>query len=459
MRRILYTVILVLLLFSCNNDSFNEVKLYRDILNKDLSSILHSGKITVLFGNNASSYFEYKGTEMGFEYEILQQFCKDHHLMLTAKQVDSQDDMFNRLNNGEVDLVAGNLTVTNHRKKEVDFTQAIYYTHQVLVQRKKDSSNHTPFLTDATQLAKKKVNVWSNSAYYQKLKNIQNEIGDTIYINGEQGDFSVDYLIEQVADGTIDYTIADKNIASINQFYWNNIDISLDLSFTQKIAFALRKNNPELKKELDSWLRNFEKTDKYAYLKYKYFELPYTARIALNSSDSHERGTIIKSIKSLTKELPISWELVAAIIHRESRFNPNIIGIGGAYGLFQFMPITGRAFNVFPNSPIEEQLKGGIKLIKYYYNLWKDIHSEENRIKFALASYNAGPTHVYDAIELAKRNHLNPYVWDKNVAIMFINLSSPDYYNQPFIKSGATMGSHTVNYVADVYNKFIEYKN
>ena len=38
------------------------------------------------------------------------------------------------------------------------------------------------------------------------------------------------------------------------------------------------------------------------------------------------------------------------------------------------------------------------------------------KIKFTLASYNAGIGHIYDAQRLAEKYGKNPYVWDDNVA-------------------------------------------
>lgn len=437
----------------------NALKIHRELIKRDFPYIQHKGKLTVLFENNTTSYFESRGVNMGFEYEILSEFCKDNNLQLDIRIASNQDNMMDMLNRGEVDLLACNLTVSNERKQIIDFSVPILNVEQVLVQRIADENSTTTFITDATQLAGKKVNVWKNSSHYTKLKSIQNEIGDSIFIYEENGTISTDYLIEQVADGTIDYTLADKNVAVINQYYWNNLDISLPLSFKQKISFGIRKNTPKFKAELDDWITKFKEKELYTYLNYKYFELPSTAKLALSSTVTTGTAQFIPALKAKTKNKPFDWQLVAAIIHQESRFNPNIIGLGGAYGLFQFMPNIGSHFNVYPNSSPEEQIEGGVELIRRNYNLWKETATEEDRIKFTLAAYNAGGSHVYDAIALARKHHLNPKVWDGNVAVMFKNLSNSEYYNDPVVKGGSARGAHTVNYVYEVYQKYLHYKN
>jgi membrane-bound lytic murein transglycosylase F len=459
LKRAILLLSIALLVFSCNEQTVNKIKITKELRNKDLPYILEKGKLTVLFENNSSSYFEYHGANMGFEYEILKEFCKDHQLELDIQIVNDRNEILNLLDNGEVDLVACNLSVTNDRKKFFAFSAPILHTEQVLVQRKLDDDNPEDFISDATQLAQRKVNVWENSAYYFKLKNLQNEMGDTIYIYGENGDISTDYLIEQVADGTIDYTVVDKNIAIINQYYWNNLDISVPLSFKQKIAFGLRKSSVKFKAELDNWIEQFKESDLYSYLHYKYFELPSTAKLALNSSDVSNYATIKKIVTAKTKGKPFGWQLVSAIIYHESRFNPNIIGLGGAFGLFQFIPSTGAIYNVYPSSSIEEQVDGGVRLIMKNYNLWQNTASDDDRIKFTLASYNSGASHLHDAIALARKHGLNPNKWNNNVEVMYRKLSSPEYYNDPVVKYGASRGLQTVNYVYTVFERYNQYRN
>lgn len=452
-------VFINLFLSACKEKELNEIKIYNEIHAKDWPNILHKGKLSVLFENNSSSYFEYHGTSMGFEYEILKEFCKDHQLELDIHIVNDRNNMFNLLNDGEIDLIASNLSVTNDRKRILSFSEPILKTEQVLVQRKKEENSSAEYISDATQLANKKVNIWGNSAYSLNLKNIQNEIGDTIFIYEENGEVSSDYLIEQVADETIDYTVVDKNIALINQFYWNNIDISLPLSFKQKIAFGLRKSSVKLKSELDNWLLKFKAKPIYHHLTYKYFELPSTAKLALQASNSSEYGAIRKVVISKARKKGVDWELVLAIIYHESRFNPHIVGLGGAYGLFQFMPQIGIRYGVTPGSSVEEQVDGGIRLILGNYNLYKDVPDHEERVKFTLAAYNSGASHVIDARALARKHHLNPNKWTNNVEIMYRNLSNPEYYNDPIVKFGSSRGVQTVNYVYSVHSLYSKYRN
>ena len=91
------------------------------------------------------------------------------------------------------------------------------------------------------------------------------------------------------------------------------------------------------------------------------------------------------------------------------------------------------------------------------YKLWKSIPSEEQRIKFMLASYNAGQGHVLDAQRLAVKYGMNPLVWDNNVQIMVQNLSLSKYYNDTLVKSGAYHGN-AAHYANTVYQIYLSWK-
>jgi membrane-bound lytic murein transglycosylase F len=160
--------------------------------------------------------------------------------------------------------------------------------------------------------------------------------------------------------------------------------------------------------------------------------------------------------KKVASEYGWDWRFLAAVAFKESHFNPNARGFGGAYGLMQFMPNTGPKYGVVPGSTPEVQIAGGMKLISKIYNSWSSIPDSDQRMKFTLASYNAGKGHIDDAQRLASEYGLDPKVWDGNVAVMVQKLTMPEYYRSPVVKCGAYRG-HAVSYASSVFSKFKEW--
>lgn len=435
----------------------------------DLAEILKAGKLRILAENSSASYFIYRGRKMGFEYEVLRDFCREIGVEMEIITVNNLDDIEGMLNKKQGDLIACNYTVTNERKKDIAFSIPYLRTKQVLVQRKPEGWEKMSYtdmkkklLNEPSQLAHKKVNVWENSSYYRRLMNLQDEIGDSIYIVKESGDYNIDDLIEKVANGDIDYTVVEKNVARVNSKFYDNIDASLEISFNQKIAFGLRKSSPVLKARLDEWLKKYMQGRAFKFIKHKYFELTNITSNSLDKYSSVGGGHISKYDDLFKKEAEKynwDWRILAALAYQETKFNPNAVSFGGAYSMMQFMPGVGPKYGVYPNSPVEVQVRGGMKKLYRDYENWPEIKDHQQRQKFALASYNAGLGHIKDAQRLAEKHGLNPLIWDENVSEMVKKLSQREFYRDPVVRNGAMRGVHTANYVQSIFRRFESYKS
>ena len=435
---------------------------------KDLGEILKENKLTILAENSATSYFIYRGHKMGLEYEILNEFAKEIGVKLEIKVVKDLDNIIDRLNNGDGDIIACNYTVTKERKNKIDFSKPIMRTSQVLVQRKPEGWEKTrksvwekEIIRDPAQLSRKTIHVWRNSSYYDRLVNLQNELGDTIILKPLDGNIIPEDVIEMVSKGFIDYTVVDENVATINRRYYPNIDAELELSVKQRIAFGVRKQSPLLRKRLDAWLDDFMKTSTFNYIKYKYLNnSTYASRS--KSEYSSIKGSKIspfdKTIKEVSNRYGWDYRLIAALIYQESKFQLSQESWAGAYGLMQFMPTVGPTFGVYPDSPPAVQIDGGIRKIIKNYREWESIPDTLQRVKFAFGTYNAGIGHVLDAQRLAKKYGKDPLVWDGNVEVYIKNLSNPKYYHDPVCYYGYMRGSETFNYVRSIFIRYTEYK-
>lgn len=433
----------------------------------DLPDITKKGTLTVLTENSSTSYFIYKGKKMGFEYEILKLFAEDIGVNLEIKIVNNLDSLIEKLEQGEGDLIACNYTITNERSKILDFSEPILETHQVLIQRKPDGWENmtkeelsTKMITKATQLGQKEVHVWKNSSYYQRLQHLQEEIGDSIRIQGLEGNVSVEELIEMVSSGEIDYTVTENNAAYVNTQFFDNIDTELSLSVKQRIAFGLRKSSTLLSKRLDDWLREFKQNPAYDFIYQKYFGMPHISK-QRNKNHPKDNGKYISKydaqFKKASKMSGWDWRLIASVAYQESKFNPNALSFGGAYGMMQFMPNTGPHYGVFPDTPPAMQIMGGAKKLMADEKFWKAVPDRFQRKKFALASYNAGRGHIQDAVRLAEKYGVNHRKWDGCVEKMLLNLSKRKFHQDEVVRNGMLRGTTTYKYVHEVTERYMKW--
>ena len=436
----------------------------------DFEKIRARGYITALVDNNSVSFFIYKGRTMGYEYEMLQRLAKHLKIELKVKVISGIEEAIIRLNKGEGDIVAFPLTVTEERKKVVAFTTPHFTTSQVLVQKKPANWRMQPtsmweksLLRNPVELAGKQVHVLKNSSFAERLQNLSREIGGGIQIVEDSADAQTESLIRKVATGEIKYTVTDQTLAQVNQLYYPNLDISTVLSTPQQIGWAVRLNAPVLLTQIDTWLIQSRKNGIQPILYRKYFESPRSTMQRFASDYSTLTANNLSPFDSKFKDqaaiIGWDWRLLAAIAFQESNFDPKVESWAGAIGLMQVMPETGEFFKAKDLTNVDENIRTGVRLLKFLDDNWKKtIDDEEQRVKFVLASYNAGLGHVLDARNLAKKYGYNPTVWDDQVEAFMTRKAIPQYYRDPVVQAGYCRCDEPVRYVKAVLDRYEEYK-
>ena len=438
----LFFLFFIIIMSSCSSISD------REHVGIDLKEIHKKGKLTVLLENSSLSFFEYRGKKLGFEYEILDAFAKSINLPLELKVVSNSKDFFRLLNDGEGDILAANLAISLADKKIINYSEPFYFAEQVLIQRQNESLIREPL-----DLIEKTIYVRKNSCFQKRLSSIQEEIGSKIAVKTFDNDPITEDLIEKVANGEINYTLAHENLARISKELHPNLNIQTKISFKQKIAFALRLKSPKLKKSLDLFLEKYCVSNEFKELKKKYFDYLSNQVVIDFNFKNGNLSPFDALFKDAANKYSWDWKILVAISHKESRFNPNAIGLGGAFGLMQFMPLTGRIYGVGPSSTPKEQIDAAMKMLDKTYRSWSSVPDPEQRMKFTLGSYNAGRCHIEDAQKLARDNGLNPNLWDGNVELMVKKLSDPEYYGSTSLRCGAYRGG-AVSYVRTIYSNY-----
>jgi len=472
--QLLLFVALFGILFSCSKDkketTFNTSPLDNvSPIDIDLQDILDAGVLRVITTYSPTGYFLYKGKIMGFEYEIFKRLTDHLEVdleIVLAKNVDSVIPMLNR---GQGDIIALGYTITSDRKEAVNFTEPYMITHQSLIQRKpknwrkmtKDKIKAS-LATDVIDLINDTVSVRKNSSYYKRLKELSNELGDSIYIEILPGKLSDEQIIEMVSNGKIKYSIIDHHKASIHKSYFPNIDTDTPVSLSQRIAWAVRKTSPDLLNLINDGLIAIKRKPDYNVIYQRYFENKRQFNKRLDSeyytATTGKFSKYDEIVKKYSADLGWDWILVKSLIYQESMFNSKNQSWAGAKGLMQLMPSTAKELGVSDITDPEQNIKAGSKYLKRMYSYWNQVPDSIQRIKFAMASYNCGYSHVKDAQKLAEKNGKDSLVWDNGVDYYVLNLSKPKFYNDPVVKFGYVRGYEPYKYVKEIFDRYKNYK-
>ena len=452
----------------CRNVPEKKAPSTKESIVRDWPEIHAAGRLIALTDFNSTDYFIYRGEPMGYQYELLKALAQYLNIDLEIRVDNDLERSFRKLNAGECDVLAINLTITKERKKFLRFTRPIGQTRQVLVQRKpagwrkmtKDAIDRV-LIRNPLKLAGKTIYVQKNSSYAERLKNLSDEIGDTIHV--VEVDMEVERIIKMVADGEIDYTVADENVARVNSTYYPRLDVGTAISFPQNLAWALRKENTDqLLEMINSWIESYRKTLDYAMIYKKYFKNP-KSKVRVKSDyfvlGDGRISPYDAMIRRCSDSLGWDWRLLASMIYQESHFDPKATSWAGAMGLMQIMPSTVKRYHVKNPFDPEENIRTGVRFLRWINSIFDDtILDEQERIKFILASYNTGQGHIKDAMRLTRKFGEDHTSWDV-VRGYLLKLSQEKYFLDPVVKYGYCRGDEPVNYVDQILDRYEHYKN
>ncbi len=457
-RSLYLGILLVPLLVMCSEPEEEEI----------YSRFREEGRIVAAIDYNSINYFIYRGEPMGYQYEMLMLMEKEMGIEIDIVVNNDLEDSFKKLYEGEYDLLAMNLTVTGQRKGKFGFTEPHNNTRQVLVQRKPEGweqmgsrEMERQMIRNVLDMAGKTIHVQKNSAFVNRIRNLSEEIGDSVHI--VEKSLPLEDLIAMVASGEIDYTVSDENMAKVNATYYNVVDTDTPVSFYQKQAWAVRKDEDSLRNEINRWMKDFRETIDYRFLYAKYFQNPYSARRIRSDFFTLSTGRLSPYddiIKKYSEKIGWDWRLLASMIYQESRFRADVQSWAGAQGLMQLMPATASRFGVRQvNDPVDN-IRAGVSYIEWLNGILENqLEDPDERLKFILASYNAGPGHVFDARALARKYGRDPDRWEGNVDYFLLNKSDPHYYQDSVVHHGYARGEEPYRYVSEIIERYGHYRN
>lgn len=423
-----------------------------------LEGIEQRGVLNVCSYYNTTDYYVYKGVPKGFHYELVKDLADHLGVKLNIEINSNIEESIQKLNDGKYDLIAMSLSVTDARKKQIRFTESLFNTSRVLVQQKQTDS----LIQNVQDLRGKEIFIQQGTS----TKNFLQQLNDSLHLElkiTELPDLTYEDILLKIEKGELPRTVIDRNVADIASQYMSNIDCSLRLSEEEPVAWAVSENASLFAHEINTWLAPIKKSSTFNVLYNRYYKSSYNTSLHNSKYYKLKKGSISNFDPIIKREAAIidwDWRLLAAVVYEESGFDPEAASHVGAVGLMQLMPETANqlGFNDFVKPA--DNIHVGAYYLKYLENIFSKYDMEPlERKKFALAAYNAGPGHVFDAMRLAEAHGKKNNVWDKHVDYFLLNKSHSAYYRDTVVRYGYCDGKQTYNFVNDIIENYAHYKN
>jgi len=434
----------------------------RGTYKEDLPALQKRGVLRVLTRNNPVSYFLYRGRPFGFDHRLAEMLTDDLDLRLQMVVAPSRDDLIPWLLEGKGDVIAATLTATPDRTERVRFSEPYLFTREVVVGKKGGELPET--LQD---LEGRTLHVRASSSYYETLERLK--AGEAHFeIDTVDEDMETEAIADAVAEGRFDLTVMDSHLLEVELAFGTEITEAFALPAVAAvadgederdvpIAFASRPDDEELGKALDGFVDRVYRGLNYNIAKKRYFddERRFATAKDARAGKTGEISPYDDLIKKYAQRYGLDWRLMAAQAYVESGFDPKAKSWVGALGLFQVMPKTGRSLG-FTN--LQHPATGTHAGIKYMDRLISRFDPEiplQERVRLAMAAYNAGLGHVYDAQRLAEELGKDPNVWFDNVEDAMLLLSKPQYARKA--RHGYCRGGQPVAYVRHIQELYGAY--
>jgi membrane-bound lytic murein transglycosylase MltF len=422
----------------------------------DLDSMVKRRQIRALVILNPIGFFYDKGLPRGAMYETLEEFQRFANKKLKTGKVQVKvtflpmrsDQIEKALTEGIGDIVAFGVVVTPEREKQVAFsTPLITDVKQIIV-----TGSNFGSVSTLEDLGGKEVYVNPITTYYQNLQ-LANETlkksGKTlIVIKAADKNLTDDDLIQMVNAGLIPATVTVQQRADL----WSQVlpDVhphpDLVIASGQKLAWALRKNNPQLKQLLDEFLATHAVGSSFGNtLLRRYLQNTKWIRNSTSPEEMKKFQSNVEYFKKYAGEYDFDVLMIIAQAYQESLLDQSKRNPSGATGIMQVIPKYAAASPInIPNvGTAQTNIHAGVKMLRNiedtYFNDPKI--DRVNKTLFVFASYNAGPNRIAKLRNAAASQGLDPNVWFGNVELV----------------AAKQIGQETVTYVSNIYKYYVAY--
>jgi membrane-bound lytic murein transglycosylase F len=266
----------------------------------------------------------------------------------------------------------------------------------------------------------------------------------------EHTERSSEELIRRVAEGTIDYTVADSHLFELLRNFYPDLRVAFPLGPTDQIAWALPKDD-ELRESIAAYFAEIEATGELKQILDRYYfassEFDYIGSRAfirhVNTRLPRYRDFFIEAANSTG----IDWRLLAAIAYQESHWDPQAVSPTGVRGIMMLTEHTANMMEVGNRHDARQSILGGAHYFLRTRRKIPERIAEPDRSWLTVAAYNLGFGHLEDARIITQAQGADPDSWGE-VRGRLPLLSDKAWFSR--VQRGFAAGQTAVTYVDNV---------
>jgi len=406
-----------------------------------LERILRTGELTVVTRNTPAAFYYGADEPRGIEYELARGYAERLGVGL---RIYIDDQVFPDLVSGKAEIGAASLTIAEARRDSVAFGPGYQEIQPLVVYRR-----GTPRPRKLADLRNGRLEVVASSSHAALLAKLRAEEPLLTWIEHTQR--SSDELIRRVAEGEIDYTVADSHLFELLRNFYPDLRVAFPLGPPDHVAWALPKGDEPLRESIAAYFAEIESTGELKQILDRYYfassEFDYVGSRAfirhVNTRLPRYRDFFLEAERSTG----VDWRLLAAIAYQESHWDPDAVSPTGVRGMMMLTEHTAAMMEVGDRNDARASILGGAH---YYLRTRRKVPErigEPDRSWLAVAAYNLGFGHLEDARILTEHQGADPDRWEE-VRERLPLLNDKEWFSR--VQRGFAPGQTAVTYVDNV---------
>jgi membrane-bound lytic murein transglycosylase F len=412
------------------------------------------GELRVVTRNSPLAF--YRGADdmpEGPEYELARRFADELGVRLKITPVRSYSEIYDAITSGRAHLAAAGLKVPSQRVDGVEFGPAYQRVREHLVYRR--GAERPASLAD---IGSGDLEIAAGSSHARTLYAARSGAPDLVWIENASTDTQA--LLDGVADGSVDYTIADSTEFALAHDVHPELRIAFDFSGSESLAWAASARDPGFLGDVGSYFARMNVSGELAAIVQRYYgrteDLEFVGARGFMRHLQSRLPLYRQWFEEAAVQSSEDWRLLAAIGYQESKWNPRAASSSGAKGLMQLTEESASEARVSNLADARQSIFGGARYFRQVYEKIPAHVPEPDRTWFALAAYNIGYGHLEDARVLAQKAGRDADSW-QDVREFLPLLAQEYWYTQT--ENGYARGWEPVRYVDNVrgYRDLLEW--
>ena len=357
---------------------------------------------------NGSLTYSYEGSQYsGFDYELGNKFANYLNVELRVKEYDSLKALFRALRKEEIDFIGAGLTLTPKRIQKYRSSPPYYTVSQTVVYHK--GTYRPRKITDV----KEPIAVLKNSSHEETLQALQAR-NPNLEIEAQENE-DQESLLRKVANKEIKFALVDSSTLAQKQRYYPVLAEAFTLSEELPVAWLIKRDlDNTLYSAMIEFIGNKYQDQTITKLREKYFG-------HVENFDFVDTKIFLKRIASTLPQYEVffkkyttpevDWPLLAAVSYQESHWNPKARSPTGVRGMMMLTRDTAKYLGIKNRLDTKQSIEGGARYLSQLIKRLPESIANDEKVWFALASYNIGYGHLMDARRITVMKKQDPNSW------------------------------------------------